>query len=262
MAQVWELDLPQNEKFVLLAFADFADDDGRCYPSIRRIAWKTGYDARQIKRLLSNLRSKGLLRVHRNALPNFPVVYLVVTAAGDKLTPLQPRGGDILSLPGLELGQNVTPGVTDLTGRGDTHVTPGVAAMSPNPSSNHQEPSGKSKSRASALPPDFDLTDSRREYAFSKGIATPEEEMEAFKAHHTAHGKTMKNWDAAWRTWCINAKRFGARHGTEKPRRLSAVDRVRIATAAHVAKDGQEADRGTLAPDDGDVRPQVGKPVR
>jgi hypothetical protein len=39
MAAVWELNLPQNQKLVLLALADHADDRGTCYPSVARIAF-------------------------------------------------------------------------------------------------------------------------------------------------------------------------------------------------------------------------------
>lgn len=142
MAQVWELELPQNEKFVLLAFADHADDDGRCYPSIRRVAWKTGYDDRQIKRIVGKLRQRGLMQILKNASPNFPVVYVLVTTGGDKLSPLPIGGGDILTLPGMEGGvgcQDVTPGVSKSHPGGGQGVTRGVVTMSPKPSVNHQE---------------------------------------------------------------------------------------------------------------------------
>jgi hypothetical protein len=68
-----------------------------------------------------------------------------------------------------------------------------------------------SKSRATTLPPDFVLTPEREAYAVSKG-ADPKAEIEAFRAHHTAHGKTMRDWDAAWRTWCINARKFAGKN--------------------------------------------------
>ncbi len=61
MAEVWELNLPQNEKFVLLAFADHADDAGYCFPSIARVGWKTGYKERQVREICGKLRSRGLL---------------------------------------------------------------------------------------------------------------------------------------------------------------------------------------------------------
>lgn len=34
------------------------------------------------------------------------------------------------------------------------------------------------------------------------------DEMAKFRAHHTAHGKTMADWPAAWRTWFHNALAF------------------------------------------------------
>lgn len=70
----------------------------------------------------------------------------------------------------------------------------------------------RSKSRAVALPPDFGLNPDRETYARSKGIADPKTQMESFRAHHEAHGKTMLDWNAAWRTWCLNAKKFAGRN--------------------------------------------------
>jgi hypothetical protein len=63
MAAVWELNLPQNEKLVLLALADHSDDRGSCYPSVARLAWKSGYSVRQIQAILKVLRNRGILEV-------------------------------------------------------------------------------------------------------------------------------------------------------------------------------------------------------
>jgi len=65
MSVVWKLDLPQNKKLVLLAIADHANDDGIAWPSQGRIAWKTGYKRRNIKRILDELIEDGLLQVMR-----------------------------------------------------------------------------------------------------------------------------------------------------------------------------------------------------
>lgn len=51
-------------------------------------------------------------------------------------------------------------------------------------------------------------------------------------------------------------------HGTEKPRNLSAVERVRIATAKRDAELDAQDDVRDMAQDDGDLRPQVGQRLR
>lgn len=64
VSQVWELDLPRNEKLIALALADHGDDDGAyIFPSVPRIAWKTGYEERQVQTILRALEARGLIRV-------------------------------------------------------------------------------------------------------------------------------------------------------------------------------------------------------
>lgn len=93
MARAWELDIPQNEKFVLLAFADHADDDGVTYPSIGRIAWKSGYSARQVQAIVSKLRASGILE----AIDGFKggrslaTAYRICPEKSAKIAPFLPR---------------------------------------------------------------------------------------------------------------------------------------------------------------------------
>lgn len=61
MSQVWDLDLPHNQLWVLMALADYADDDGYCWPSMTRLAHKTGYSDRQIRRVISDLKEHGIV---------------------------------------------------------------------------------------------------------------------------------------------------------------------------------------------------------
>ena len=61
---VFESSLERPEKFILLALADHAKEDGSdVYPSIARIEWKTGYSERQIRTLMRNLESLGVLQM-------------------------------------------------------------------------------------------------------------------------------------------------------------------------------------------------------
>ena len=62
MGLVWDADLPKDEKFILLAYVDHADHNGRgMFPSVPLIAWKTGYTERGVRKIKSRLIEKGVL---------------------------------------------------------------------------------------------------------------------------------------------------------------------------------------------------------
>lgn len=65
IGQVWNLDLKnEGEYLVLLALADYANDEGtHCYPSQRRIAWKAGMSVRGVQAVLARLIQKGLVEI-------------------------------------------------------------------------------------------------------------------------------------------------------------------------------------------------------
>lgn len=76
--EVWELPMRPDEKLVLLAFSDYADQDGRrAYPSMNTLARRTGYSVRQVQRLTRKLEQAGYLVVEE-AHPWQPRVYRVV----------------------------------------------------------------------------------------------------------------------------------------------------------------------------------------
>ena len=60
--EVWKLDLPSTEKFVLLAIADFSNDKkGIAWPSQSTIAGKTGYSRQTVNRVIKRLCARGVL---------------------------------------------------------------------------------------------------------------------------------------------------------------------------------------------------------
>lgn len=61
MSAVWDLPLPPSEKLVLLALADWASDDGRCWPSIKAVADKSGVSQRTVQRMLREAENNGLI---------------------------------------------------------------------------------------------------------------------------------------------------------------------------------------------------------
>lgn len=60
------------------------------------------------------------------------------------------------------------------------------------------------------VPSDRNLSD-----AFARNFTQSEADHEAqqFRDHHLARGSRFRDWDAAWRTWLGNARKFGARSG-------------------------------------------------
>jgi len=59
LAAAWASDTPHIDRFVLVALADWADETGRCWPSLPRIAGKTGLDVRTIRRAIGRLVAAG-----------------------------------------------------------------------------------------------------------------------------------------------------------------------------------------------------------
>lgn len=63
MTAVWEReDLASTHKLVLLALADWANDEGLCWPSINRLAIKTSMAGRSVQRLIRQLEDMGFVR--------------------------------------------------------------------------------------------------------------------------------------------------------------------------------------------------------
>ncbi len=94
MAQVWKLDLAPNKKIVLLAYADHADEHGNnVFPSLGRIAHKTGYSRDQVRRISKELKDDELMELVAPATHNRPAEYRLTLERGSRLQPLTPRGG-------------------------------------------------------------------------------------------------------------------------------------------------------------------------
>lgn len=58
---VLENDLSPKEKFVLVVLCRFADDSGRCYPSLPTLLGLTGFDVRTVRKAIEKLVANGWL---------------------------------------------------------------------------------------------------------------------------------------------------------------------------------------------------------
>jgi len=64
MAKIWEAGPEkQSDRFVLLALADFANDDGECWPSMQRLASKTCMTERGAQKIVRRLEADGWLTI-------------------------------------------------------------------------------------------------------------------------------------------------------------------------------------------------------
>lgn len=158
MAAVWELDLAQTEKLVLLALADHADDVGRCWPSLVRVAWKSGLGHRQTQRVVRKLVEKKLLVAvaGKSGGRGSTIIYEVHAQKGVKLTPFDSYRRNFLSRKG---------GLRDAD-RATLEVEKGDMAVSPEPSLNRttNQPSGNTQNESAGA--DVALSSSDRSARF------------------------------------------------------------------------------------------------
>lgn len=129
MAKVWSLDLPHNQLWVLMALADYADDDGYCWPSAPKLAHKTGYSERQIRRLMEGLRDRGIItQKQRDGRSSETWLHLNKAPAKKAFTPDKMTGGKQDQTPDIAMsphpGQNVTPTPDILSETPDIAMSP------------------------------------------------------------------------------------------------------------------------------------------
>lgn len=92
MSLVWENGPEvQAERFVLLALADFANDDGECWPSVTTVAKKTCMSIRGVQQIMRRLEAQGWLRTEQNAGRNGCNKYVVTPARGAPPHDVHPR---------------------------------------------------------------------------------------------------------------------------------------------------------------------------
>lgn len=118
MNWAWQLRLKPTIKFVLMALADAADDDGYCWPSVPTLANKTCMDARSVQRILKTLREDNLIQVkaqfRNDGSPTSNKYKLALKIAGDNLSsPLRTKRQEVAAPASLGGGGAVTQTTTE-----------------------------------------------------------------------------------------------------------------------------------------------------
>lgn len=194
MSRVWAYSQHKGGNLlVLLALADFSNDAGEAYPSIKTIAKKSRLSERQVQRAIQEIVDSGELRKEENGGVFGSNRYTIsVSSKGD-----------------AHVTQSKCHPVTFTPSKGDAHVTRTV--------NNRQE---VYTSRARFTPPSLDDVKS-----YGQKIELDLEECELFWHHFESNGwkvsgkAPMKSWQSAMITWRKNVERgaFGRKPSHTKP---------------------------------------------
>lgn len=216
MARVWaESGHAGTGLLMMLAIADFADDEGNAYPAVTTLAAKCRMKPRNANYILASLQASGELEVRQNEGPRGTNRYRIVFEA---LRGVQGVAG---------VGMQPAAGVQGVAGLQSSAQTPAMECAKPlqpiadEPSENHQEPEERSartsRSRSAApgsrLPADWKLSPEDRRYCLDRRPDLDADAVaEAFRDYWLAAvgPKASKaSWSAAWRSWVRNEKPAG-----------------------------------------------------
>lgn len=206
MSRVWDLSAHGGtELLMLLAIADFADDDGRAYPAVGTLAIKCRMSPRNANLLLAKLRDSGELEVSVGAGPRGTNSYRIKLPVAPLkcASPLKPA--------------SASEGAFTLKAASSTPEAGFPKPLKPasdKPSLNRQEPPESAVPTSSAAA-DSDSSVPRCPHSQLLALfATKVPELPKPRAELWAGGEGEKNLAARWR-WVLTAKREnGQRYAT------------------------------------------------
>ncbi len=200
-----QVGLKPATKIVLYYLADHHNGEtGKCFPSLQRLAEVCEMSKRSVQNHLTELEERKLIKVRTNF------------HNGQQTS----NNYDLL----LEGVQNLHGGSADIA------RVPSQDLLTNLGSSNHvSKPIGK---KAITLPDNWVPSEKNLQDATDRGFTDKEIEHEAeqFRNYHHAKGSAFKSWDAAWRTWLGNARKFAQ---TSKSRASGATDNLLAGFAAY-----------------------------
>lgn len=183
----------RGEKLVLVALANYADEDGECFPSHKRLAEDTGYTRQGVGKVIRHLEEIGLLKINSRDREN---------------------GSRTSNVYALSMG--ATPVARGATG--GNSIEPSFNHNPPVPS---EQPPPKDQSKATRLPDDWQPSADDVAFAQQEGLSSDEISRECGKFRDYWHGVggqrgTKRDWPATWRNWIRRAaddRRSGPKRG-------------------------------------------------
>lgn len=191
MSAVWSDESIKNQSklLVLLALADFSDDQGVSWPSVGKLAEKSRLCERSTQKVLSALRKDGKISVKYEASQFGSNIYTILTGGVHQMHPANPAG--------VSVGAP-NPSLHVLSSDIHTEV--------------HTEGSAEGNQRTPRLkftPPSFEQM---KQYGTS--ISLSDTEIEKCFDYYSSKGwfvgkSPMKDWKAAMRNWKRNVEDGG-----------------------------------------------------
>lgn len=226
-------------KIVLLALADRHNPDMGCFPSKKTIAEDCELSERSVYDQIKLLEEMGLVFIE----PEQKVI------RGQYASNRYILGFE-LDFPSQNLPSAKSavgriqqePSANSAVGRRQNLPTNPVNEPCKRTSkkTNSADDERKPPKRASALPENWLPSDRNLNDAKSRNFTDEEvhEQAAAFRDHHLARGTTFKDWDAAWRTWLGNARRFARPAAARNARPRSAHDVMLAGFQSAALRDG------------------------
>ena len=188
-----------SEKLLLIALSNYADENGKCYPSQRRLSEDTCLSDRTIRRLLTALTERGML------------------SRKERVRPDGSRGSDVITLlfcAEISGGAEMVSGGVRKSFPGGAEMVSGLTTFEPSlePSSEPleaQAPAPKPDVKAGTrLPDDWTPTLDCLPSEFGLSADQFANELAKFldywRAVPGAKGRKL-DWDATWRNWLRRA---------------------------------------------------------
>ena len=203
-----------NDLLLLLALADVADDNGRCWPSVAHLADKTKLSRATVQRRLKALREAGKI-VTRGQRGTSNVYGIVLDMPQDE-APNLPQSD--APLPHSAGGLNLIPASPSEAGGASPSEAGGASPGEALPVIDTSVTRHSPRKRATTMPDDFTVTPEMRAWAAEKAPGVDLDwQTEQFRDHHEGKGSQFVDWRKAWQTWIRNAAKWDRGRRQEQP---------------------------------------------
>lgn len=233
MTMVWDSPVfSGNTKLIMLCLADYANDEGLCWPSIDSVARKCNVSRSTVKSQLRRLAEQGVLTAQRRkkttddgSQTNDTNLYQIHVSELQKSLSTEgennPRsksdlgqnnaGGRAKSDPKPSLDPSVKRSINPIIPFSNSEP---VCEPETKPQESMAQPAKTKRKTATALPAEFSVTDAMHDWYAKQGFTLDvHDATNQWADAMIARGSKYADWVAAWRNGMRNANKWAAERG-------------------------------------------------